>query len=415
MLREDRIAWLKYEPALAGCQPARQENGRVRRNYADMKTLLLILTLALAAAASGSPPKWLNEAEICDGWYKGWDDEIISYMKDMPFVVGFHVLGKEALQKAHAKRAKVLLYVTFYQMPPDEYYQHANVKEHPDWICIHADGKEGISSLREIDNRNWVTVCPNSPGFREYALKTARLLMARGADGIFVDNGYPDVECEAPKFNRHKHVYPDKDNIYAYRKLLEDVRAVVKEYGEDKIVIVNRGNPEEQWVGACDGQMWESFICSWAWDNRWEERRILKWGQSAISFRERGCPIVALSYIGHTKNSPREDAYYCYAWARLFGFIWADWFTAKDCARDLYVLRLGKPLGPMKTEDGYFSREFEYGLIVVSSQSKGASFKISGKDHPKVLDCFNAVHLKAGPSGDYEITLDPAQGRAYLW
>jgi hypothetical protein len=378
-----------------------------------MKTLLF--TLALSLAVAGAPPQWLNDAEVCNGWYGGWDDAIIEQMKDMPFVVGSHGVSEEALRKAHAAHARVLVYVTFYQMPPDTYYQHANISEHPEWICIHADGKDGISSFHETDNPNWVTVCPNSPGFREYVLKTTRLIMARGADGVFIDNGYPDVNCEGPKFGRHKHIYPDKDNIYAYRKLLEDVRAEVKRSGADKIVIVNRGNPAEEWVGACDGQMLESYICSWAWDNRWEESRILKYQQLWSSMSDRGCPIVALSYIGHTKNPPREDAYYCYAWARLSGFIWADWFTAKDCARDLYALRLGKALGPMKTADGYFTREFQHGLIVVSSQSKGASFKISAKDHPKVLDCFNAVHLKPGPSGDYEITLDPGQGRAYLW
>ena len=378
-----------------------------------MKTLMV--TLALALTAASAPPNWLKDAEICNGWYKGWDDAIVAQMKDMPFVVAPNEFGKEAPQKAHKAHARVLVYVTFYQMPPKTRYQHANVSEHPEWIVIHSDGKEGISSFHEVDNRNWVTVCPNSPTFREYALKIARLIMAQGADGIFIDNGYPDVNCEGPKFGRHKHLYPGKDNVYAYRKLLEDVRSEVKQYGADKIVIVNRGYPIEEWVGACDGQMLESYICSFAWDNRWDERKMLKlqevWGPRV----DQGSPVVALSYIGHTKNSPREDAYYCYAWARLSGFIWADWFSAKECARDLYVLRLGKALGPMKTEDGYFSREFEHGLIVASSQTKGASFKINAKDHPKVLDCFNALHLKPGPSGDYEITLDPGQGRAYLW
>jgi hypothetical protein len=64
---------------------------------------------------------------------------------------------------------------------------------------------------------------------------------------------------------------------------------------------------------------------------------------------------------------------------------------------------------------GYYMREFEHGAVVVSSESRGASFRLSAKDHPRVLDLFAAKHLKPGPSGDYEIALDKGQGRVYLY
>jgi len=408
MLREDLIAWLKYECPPGRCQPARQENGFSQRNCVDMN--LISCMLALTIGATPSAQTWLKDAEICNGWYNSWDAASISRMENMPFVVAPHPITEATIGKVHKVGARVLLYVTFYQMPPDEYYQHAKVSEHPDWICIHSDGTEGVSTLHS----DRVTLCPNSPGFRDYALKTTKLIMAKGADGLFIDNGDPDLNCEGPKFGRHKHIYPGKDNTYAYRKLLEEIRAEVKKHGEDKIVIVNPGAPFQAWVGACDGQMLESYICSWAWDNRWEERKILKMREIYGPLAEKGDAVVTLSTVGHTKNPVREDAYYCYAWSRLSGFIWADWFTGKDAAGELYRLRIGIPIGPMKTCDGYFMREFERGLVVVSSQEKGASFKISAKDHPQALDLFNAVRLKPGPSGDYEITLPPGAGRVYM-
>lgn len=379
-----------------------------------MNLISCVLALAIAASSPSSTSDWLKSAEVCNGWYEKWDDAIISRTTDMPFVVASRPT-KDLIAKIHKAHGRVLTYMTFYQMPLDEYYQHAKVSEHPDWIVIHEDGTQGASMFEREGNEKWVTTCPNSPGFREYALKTANLAMELGVDGIFIDNAHPDLNCEAPKFGKHKHVYPDRDNNYAYRKLLEEVRAEVKKRGADKIVIVNPGRPWQEWVGACDGQMLESYICSWAWNNRWDERKILKMQQDFGPLADKGDAVVALSYVGHTKNPTRDDAYYCYSWARLSGFIWADWYTGRDDAGELYLLRIGKPLGPMKTCDGYYTREFERGLVVTSSQAKGASFTISAKDHPSVLDLYNGVRLKPGPSGDYEITLPAGVGCVYLY
>ncbi len=379
-------------------------------NTDDMKTL--ILTLILAASASATAPDFVRNADVCNGWYKAWDDKVTQEMQDLPFVIASHP-DKDMLAKARKLNTRLLEYVTFYQMPADQYYQHANIKDHPEWVCIHADGKPGESA--DNANADWLTTCPNSPTYHEYVIKTVRLIMEAGVDGLFIDNGHPDRVCEGPKFGKHKHLYPDQDNNYAYRKLLEDISAVVKSYGADKIVIVNPGNPWEQWRGACDGQMLESYICSWAWDNRWKEEKILQYQKEWGAKADAGDAVIALSYLDHTKAPVRDDAFYCFAWARLSGFIWADWFTGIDTARDLYKVRLGPAVGPMKTNTGYYSREFKYGMVVASKEAMGASFRISAKDHPSVLDLYNTKFLKPGKSGDYEIKLDKGEGRVYTW
>ena len=373
------------------------------------------LICALLLAATSSTPAWLRDIGVCNGWYQKWDDASIAQMKGMPLIIGVPA-DKKVIEKAHKQGNRVLVYVTFYQMPPGQTYQQADLAEHADWNAVHPDGKEGISVFEGTENSGWKTVCPNSPSFREYALKHTKFIMDQGADGLFIDNGHPDVSCEGPKFGRHQHLYPGKDNIFAYRKLLEDIRAEVKRHGKDKIIIVNPGEPNMNWVGACDGQMLESYICTWASESRWHsESRLVEFAERWGKLADEGNAVIALSYIGHTKNPPRDDAYYCYAWARLSGFIWADWFTAKDSASEIYKLDLGKPKGPMTRGDGYYMRAYEKGLVIVSSESRGATITLSAKTHKHVYDVYDKALLKPGQSGDYLITLDKGQGRVYLF
>ena len=367
-----------------------------------MRATFILILIAVAAGCSAG---WLQETGMCNGWYKAWTDEAVADMRDIPFVIGVP-LDRKVIEKAHKQGTKVLAYVTFYQMPPHP-YQNDDLSKHPDWNVIKADGSIGISCFEGTENTGWKTVCPNSPAFRDYALAYTKHMMDLGVDGLFIDNAHPDVFCVGPRFGRHRHIYRDKDNSYAYRKLLEAVRYRVRRYGDDKVVFVNAGNPNQAWVGACDGQMFESYICTWASKARWHsEPQLLNYQRTWGPIAEKGHPLIALSYVGHTPNPPREDAFYCYAWARLSGFIWADWFTAKDTARDLYKLRLGKPLGPMKAGGGFYTREFEKGIVVVSGESKGAKVTLPGA---KWLDVFTGKDLAANT-----VTLDKGVGRVYL-
>lgn len=373
---------------------------------------MLILVSAATNAISASNP--LGNAEMCNGIYGNWNNQTLEQARDMPFTVLSHP-GATNITVAHNLGIRVLTYCSFYHAPPNTVHQNANVYDHPDWVCIQPNGSPGLSAFIYAGEARWVTMCPNSIGYRKYVLSTAQMLMDQGADGLFIDNGHPDLVCEGPRFGRHNHIYPDQDNTYAYRRLLEDVQALVKSYGQDKVTVVNPGSPRDEWMGACDGQMLESYICSWAWDNRWTEEKILacqkQWGSSP----ERDAPVIALSYLGYTKNLVRDDAFYTYAWAKLSGFIWADWFTGKTTSSDLYKVRVGQPTGPMQTFDGYYLREFIGGVVVTTSQSKGATFRINAIDHPKVTDVYSGKLLRANRSGYYEITLRNGQGRVYTF
>jgi len=154
-----------------------------------MKTLAAVtFTFIIVSCCSAG---WLQDAETCNGWYKRWTDEAVKDMRDTPFVIGVP-LDREVIEKAHKQGTKVLAYVTFYQMPPHE-YQRADLAKHPDWNVIKSDGSIGVSIFEGTENTGWKTVCPNSPGFRDYALEYTKYMMDLGVDGLFIDNAHPDV------------------------------------------------------------------------------------------------------------------------------------------------------------------------------------------------------------------------------
>jgi hypothetical protein len=60
-------------------------------------------------------------------------------------------------------------------------------------------------------------------------------------------------------------------------------------------------------------------------------------------------------------------------------------------------------------------REFERGLVAVSSETGAARLSISGRASRRILDVFEGKHLKPGTSGNCEVELAPASGRVHLF
>ncbi len=177
-----------------------------------------------------------------------------------------------------------------------------------------------------------------------------------------------------------------------WQDFIREVVRTVKERGMDKVVILNQGEPSESRRGLADGIMIESYICTHAAKRRWHNwDRILQWAKDWGNGPDQ---IVALSYIGFTSATPREDAFYCHACARLSGFLWADWYGKYDDYKDLFALRLGELVGKMQQRGPVYFRVFEKGVVVVNAGKEPAEFVVPSGENPQVEDKFSGKRLE---------------------
>src|SRR5512140_1009485 len=102
----------------------------------------LLLTCGLADAAA---PQWLRETGVFNGWYKPWTDDFIrDKLTSMPLVIGVPA-DKKIVEKAHGQGARVLSYITVYQMPTAHEYEGSKLSEHPEWMVINSKGEQAKS------------------------------------------------------------------------------------------------------------------------------------------------------------------------------------------------------------------------------------------------------------------------------
>jgi len=281
----------------------------------------------------------------------------------------------DVFRLAHQHGIRAIPYVHFMCIHTNYADQDVFYFEHPEilvkdekgyWVHTRMDGSERLHRLR---------TCANSPSYWKLSLAYVKKMMDWGADGVFIDNAGHRVPCFGPKFNTlrnpefepyvHEHLFPNASHDYAWKRFLEAVRAVVKSYGEDKVVVLNSsiGDP---WQSVGDCCMWESFIFSWAWEGRrhtWSD--VKKKAQANQWFLDAGRRIVALSFLDPKRHDMKNDAFWAYACARLVDFIlWAD--LSRTEVAFLNGVRLGKSLGPFQESQAFAHRFFENGLIALN-------------------------------------------------
>ena len=403
-------------------------------------------------------PKWLQEAEVFNGWYPAWSDEVIrERLPGFPVIVrgGDREHDTDWIRKAHAEGIRVILYLSYHtwrwKFEPDEDKRDAltegeiqRIKEsekkigdireledwalvsHPEWILYDEDGNAPSPFEPSYQGGTIREPCMNTPGVVEACLELTKALMDGGADGIFVDNVHPSPECYGPRFGKHEHIEPDRSNLEMYKVLLGKVRELVKSYGEDKIVMLNSGDADLQFAPYGDCLMWESYICSHAWNNHrpdWEGVRHI--AEEFGDYVRGGGTVGALSYVGHTTYGAKEDAFWSYVCARLSGFLWADWFTSKDTdGWGLYRVRLGRPMGEMREIQGVWYRLFEHGCVALNPEGEGsppeqlamipprtAALPV-GRDRLTFTDCYTGTSIPV-QQGKLVLTILPCSARVY--
>lgn len=331
--------------------------------------------IAAASDLGESAPDWLVNSETYAIGYdpNGWEalaSSKVAFITHCP-------VNREFFARVHALGIRAFPYVTFYQGNADRSYEGLNLKDHPEFIEVDAEGNlKRTGFWTSEDAKNMYTTCPNVAGYQDAMVAWVRQIMELGADGVFVDNLGTRQECHGPKFGRHEHLYEDQNHAFAM--LLKRVREVVKEYKPDGAVLGNSasplGLPREYWK-YLDAEMLESYICTWVSRERWFDWRD-HWHRQGIElqpFLRAGKQIQALSYLGHTPYGVREDAFFCYATARLAGFVWSGGLALSDPESGfLHQIRLGAPLGEEQEENGVYYRAFERGLVAVNPDREKA-------------------------------------------
>ncbi|MBI2301261.1 MAG: hypothetical protein HYU66_20325 [Armatimonadetes bacterium] len=331
--------------------------------------------VAAAAGLGESAPDWLVDSE---SYAIGYDPNMWESLAASKVAFITHCpVNADYFARAHALGIRCFPYVTFYQGSAVGTYEGVDLREHPEFIEVDANGNLVRTGFWDSeDAKNWYTTCPNTQAHQDAMTAWVERIMALGADGVFVDNLSHRQPCAGPKFGRHQHLYDDQDHAFAM--LLKRVREVVQRHKPDGAMLGNSafpmGLPKEFWA-YLDAEMLESYICTWVSKDRWFDWQghWHKQGVDLQPFLRAGKQIQCLSYLGSTPYGIREDAFFCYATARLAGMVWNGGVSlANPDSAILYQIRLGKPLGDEQEEDGVFYRVFERGFVAVNPNKEAA-------------------------------------------
>ncbi len=372
---------------------------------------------AKAMGVGESAPDWLVQSETYAFGSSVNDWESLASSK-VAFVTHCPI-HREYFARVHALGIRAFPYVTFYQGFATQTYEGINLKDHPEFIEIDAQGNLKRTGFWESeDAKNMYTTCPAVPEYQDAMVAWVHKIMDLGADGVFVDNLSSRVPCFGVKHGKHKHLSDNANQAFAM--LLKRVREVVKEHKPDGAVLGNSASPlslpKEFWP-YLDAEMLESYICTWVSKDRWFDwhKHWHDQGLKLQPYMVAGKQIQALSYVGHTSYGIREDAFFCYATARLAGFVWNGGRPLSDPETAvLYRVRLGPPLGGEQQENGLYYRLFERGFVVVNPDKTKEGTLTIGRGFPttQLYDMFGSAPQQWGAYGKGGGHLDGSSPRS---
>lgn len=407
-----------------------------------------------------SAPEWLREAHMVVGSSADWIDhrfelnevvtnrivrvraghrkmDLINYTP-VETVAGFdgskikgvslisHVPHcREAFEHAHRQGFRAIPYVHFLGIHTNYMDQDVFYFEHPEILLKDKDGRWVNTPMDQSYRLHRFLTCANSPSYWKLSLAYVKKLMDMGADGVFIDNVGRRQPCLAPRFNSkrpspefgpfvHEHLFPSATHDYAWDRMLQAIRALVKSYGKDKIVVLNSGiGIDVQKDGdACE---WESFIYSWAWEGRkhtWQDVKDL--AKKNEWYLDAGRRILASCYLDSSRVEVKDDAFWAFSAARLVDFIW--WENLEGTGAEvLYRAKLGKGRGPFEESEGVASRVFQNGLVVLNDSMTDMDVQL---DVPEtlstLLNAFDGSRVIQADAGQVKVFVPKKTARVYL-
>lgn len=370
--------------------------------------------------------QWAGTGEVVDFWS---DDVIQKQLKPWPWVVGSQP-GPEILKRMRAAGIPLLYYVIFYELLdtaeevksgntiyPEWYesilHEERDLAKHPEWINVDESGKKRRAQFGLDNHRPGLfNTCFHQKGLMQAIEKQIRALMELGYNGVFVDVAEIPPECYGPKFGIHEHAEPDKTNFDKYMEALDLIYRVVKEYGPDRIVVLNETRLDAHWQRA-DALMWENCIYDHLDKEQVQSKaELIACGKKYAKAVAAGKVLFQLSYAG--KKNPWQRSIYTYCYARLFGFTWSDWsetyHSDPEKAVRLYSLRLGEPLAEAtEMAGGVWRRDFPHAIVLWNGDDTSASVNLAvpGKT---ALRNFADAAVFTGKAGVFHLTLPPHSG-----
>ncbi len=349
-------------------------------------------------------PDWLRDAEMVTNWGPG----NLSRVQGIPLLI--NVQQKDWADDAHAHGFRAITYVGTLDALTDARNDDPNAKmqvnpDNANGLLIDQKGRFVNTLMDGTYRLDRMLICANSTTYVHKMLEFMEGLLKLGTDGFFMDNvmertiechgeglrvgyskAYRTVVSEAlpvtfkdPKIGDvpiHEHLYPGQSQSYALRQMLVAIRRLAKSHGTDKVMIINGGL---EFSDCADGTMIESYICSWAWKGRrqaWPQLKEV--ARKYAPYIKSGGAVIALSYLGETQSTVKDDAFFCYAAARLSDFIWSDYRTlGDDPATVLYRTHLGPPWTALRpAAEGVEYRWFRNGLIVINGTDQSAAINV---------------------------------------
>jgi hypothetical protein len=308
------------------------------------------------------------------------------------------------------------------------YYLAVSPKEHREWIIVRPDGLYQVRYGTIVDGPNgekqyqwpepgpgpgsWY-MCANAKGYPEAVIAGCQAVLDMGFDGLFIDNAVvgrlSNVPCFGPQLGKHQHIYPDRDNTYAYPELIRRMAASARARDPGMIVFPN-GGLEDAFKAIRTAGMLESYICAGG-QGRWHSwERVEAWAKEYENERAEGRAVVALSYPDGKDHPVLDDTYYCYAAARWSDLVWGGGGSSTQ----LYRARLIVPTGPRAREGGIAYRAYDRGMVVVNPGLEPCSATLPlapGLSDP--VDLYAAVAVPVR-EGRFEVTLPRESGRVYV-
>jgi hypothetical protein len=371
------------------------------------------------ASGNGIKKKTEQILSVKEGTFDGTEVKGVPLLTHVP-------VCKTAFQQAHEQGFRVIPYLHFTDIHSFYSDQDIFLFQHPEVLLKDTNGKWVHIPMDGTDRVFRLLTCTNNPSYVQLSLAYVKKVMDWGADGVFIDNTDKRKECFANKSTKtvnpefgpyvHEHIYPDESHNYAFGRFLESIRALVKSYGNDKIVLLNSGIGEDfqKHGDICE---WESFIYgsregkrNHSWTYIKERARQNEW------YFKAGRRIMAASYLTPSREEVKDDAYWAFSAARLVDFIWRGTLKGTG-AEQLYQAHMGKGLEPLKEINGLASRAFENGVIVLNDGENDQNVELTlpaGFQPKHLMDLYNGSQIIQVKNKKVKVSVPKKAARVYL-